>query len=129
MTQFEPGAEPAAARVLFDCNSESLQPGGLGQRFDVSGQGSRAITGFVVRDASGGVRAFLNQCTHVPVELDWQPGQFFDFTGHFLLCSVHGAHYDPASGQCVAGPCRGSLRSLPVIEQEGRVRVFERHSR
>lgn len=56
----------------------------------------------------GELRAYLNSCPHAGVRLDWQPDDFFDYTGEYLQCSMHGALFEPATGQCVAGPCRGS---------------------
>ena len=62
----------------------------------------------------------MNRCAHVPVELDSLPGKFFDLTRHLLICSVHGAHYDPRNGRCVMGPCKGAaLRRLKVVEDDG----------
>ncbi|MEP7262087.1 MAG: hypothetical protein ABI669_12835, partial [Usitatibacter sp.] len=55
-------------------------------------------------------------------ELDWQPGEFFEETGLYLICSTHGALFEPGSGFCVAGPCRGdSLEPLSIREREGQV--------
>jgi nitrite reductase/ring-hydroxylating ferredoxin subunit len=103
------------------CASEDLLDGGRGVRFEVSVAG-RAVPAFVVR--FGGIaRAYLNRCAHVAMELDWQPGEFFDFDAEYLVCSTHGALYDPATGQCAGGACagRGGLRALNVFEQDGRV--------
>ena len=108
-----------SAQAIELCEAASLQQGGDGHRFDLQTRHGRA-TGFVVR-TSGGLRAYLNQCSHVPTELDWQPGKFFDLTGHFLGCSVHGAWYEATSGRCSAGPCRGPLVSLVIEERDGRV--------
>ena len=45
-----------------------------------------------------------------------------DDTGRWLLCSTHGAAYEPSSGRCVAGPCgRGRLTTLHVEERDGGV--------
>ena len=53
----------------------------------------------------------------MPTELDWQPGEFFELSGTYLVCATHGALFDPASGLCVAGPCRGaSLARVAVGE-------------
>ena len=41
----------------------------------------------------GRVRAFLNRCGHLPVELDWEEGRFFDASGLYLICATHGALY------------------------------------
>lgn len=61
--------------------------------------------------------AWLNRCAHVPVELDGVPGQFLDETGRVIVCATHGAVYDPASGRCLRGPCRGK-RLHPVVCRE-----------
>jgi len=70
----------------------------------------------------GGVVAYLNRCVHVPAEMDWQPGEFLDADKRFILCSTHGAAYEPSDGRCVAGPCgRGRLTALQVQEHDGQV--------
>jgi nitrite reductase/ring-hydroxylating ferredoxin subunit len=107
------------------CSAQALLEGGDGVRFEVPGPaGPRQA--FVVRfDQSP--RAFLNQCMHIPVELDWQPGRFFDLDGLYLVCATHGATYDPVDGLCVAGPCHGrSLIALPVAEFDQRVWIAVR---
>lgn len=97
------------------CLSLDLVDGGNGVRFDLPELG-QYVTGFVVR-FGGKVYAYVNQCAHVPVELDWNHGEFFDFTRQYLICAVHGAHFRPETGFCVAGPCHGrKLRSVPVQE-------------
>ena len=78
---------------------------------------------FVVR-YGGRPRAWLNRCAHVPMELDWLPGKFFDAAGLYLICATHGATYEPDTGRCVAGPCRGAaLEPVPVSEHDGAVWV------
>jgi len=58
----------------------------------------------------------------VPTELDWQPGEFLDSGKEFILCSIHGAAYEPRNGQCIGGPCgRGSLTPIAVEERDGEV--------
>lgn len=111
----------AHERMIEICASDALVNGGHGVRFEVS-VGGRRVPAFVVR-FGGVVRAYLNRCAHVAMELDWQPGEFFDFDAEHLMCSTHGALYDPATGHCVGGACagRGGLRPLKVIEQDGRV--------
>ncbi len=102
------------------CASEQLQEGGRALAFDVlhAGQSCRA---FAVR-YEGQVHAYLNRCTHVSMEMDYQEGQFFDDSGRWLLCSTHGAAYEPDSGACAGGPCRGGLVKIPLSEGEGHVR-------
>lgn len=102
------------------CATADLSESGDGVRFEVLLQG-RAEPAFAIR-WRGRVRAYLNRCGHVPVELDFQPGQFFDYAGEYLICATHGALYDPASGQCRSGRCNGvGLVPLPVIERDGGV--------
>lgn len=92
----------------------------MGVRFTVTRHG-REEPAFVVR-YQGAPRAFLNRCAHVPMELDWQPGVFFDPQGLYLMCATHGALYHPATGQCLEGPCRGrGLVPLVVAESEGNI--------
>ena len=107
------------AEVLI-CDSEALRDGGAGVRFPVSVFGE-AATGFVVR-FRGTAYAYLNRCAHVPIELDWVEGQFFESGGEYLMCATHGAVYRPESGMCAGGPCRGArLRPIAVHEVDGKV--------
>jgi nitrite reductase/ring-hydroxylating ferredoxin subunit len=104
------------------CASVDLKEGELGVRFPVEiSIGVRCIqaTGFVIRFAGEAV-AYLNQCAHVAVELDWRPGEFFDADGLYLLCSTHGAAYRPEDGFCVSGPCAGkTLLPIRILEVDG----------
>ena len=66
-----------------------------------------------------GVASFVNQCAHLALELDWNLGDFFDSDGQNLVCAAHGAFYNPITGACVGGACRGkSLQSLRIIESD-----------
>lgn len=102
------------------CASEQVLEGGRGVRFGVSAFGDKA-TGFVVRH-KGVVYAYLNRCAHVPIELDWAEGEFFESSGLYLMCSTHGAIYVPESGFCAGGPCKGGrLRPIGVTEADGQI--------
>lgn len=106
--------------AILICASDTLEDGGKGIRFPVTAGGEDAI-GFVVR-YSGNVFGYLNRCAHVPIELDWNEGDFFESSGLYLMCSTHGAVYYPDSGRCAGGPCRGGrLRPIDVFEREGQV--------
>lgn len=110
-------ATPATRPI---CASGELVDGGAGVRFKLR-LGERPIDAFVVRYA-GRAYAYLNVCAHRWIELDWERGKFFDMTGRWLICSSHGALYDPADGHCVAGPCRGAaLTAIAVVEADGQV--------
>lgn len=102
------------------CASDALSDGGPGVRFAVHTTGG-IVPAFAVRHA-GRVYAFLNRCAHKLVELDWEEGQFFDADGRYLMCATHGALYDPTTGRCAGGPCRGGrLMPVPVREVDGAV--------
>lgn len=100
------------------CSVEALQESGRGLRFQVQYR-DHVEPAFAVRYA-GVVSAFLNRCAHRSLELDWQEGEFFDAERRFLVCATHDARYDPHTGICVSGPCRGAgLTTLPVHETDG----------
>ncbi len=113
----------AEARRLI-CAAGDLPERGRGVRFTVNTERGLAAA-FVVR-YRGRVHGYVNRCAHVGVELDWQPGEFFDVSGLYLVCSTHGAAYLPDTGYCVGGPCIGqNLTKLPIEERDGQVYLFE----
>lgn len=70
----------------------------------------------------GAWKAYENRCRHIPLTLDYGDGRFFAEDGRTLLCSNHGARYEPETGVCIAGPCTGlSLRSLRIEVRQGEV--------
>ena len=99
------------------CNSADLQEGGLAVPFDVV-YGGQTCRAFAIR-WKGGVHAYLNRCAHVAMEMDWQPNRFFDDSGRWLLCGTHGAVYEPDTGACAGGPCRGGLVRIALSEGDG----------
>ncbi len=100
------------------CASVEVTDGGKGVRFEIPTE-SGLQPAFVVRHG-GQVYGYINRCAHIGVELDWQPGEFFDDSGLYLVCATHGAAYLPDSGECIAGPCRGArLTRLDIHEHDG----------
>ena len=103
------------------CASADLVPAGPGVRFEVEGS-QGPLAAFAVRVLGGLARAYVIRCPHMGTELDWQPGDFFEETGLYLVCATHGALFEPATGFCVAGPCRGAtLARLALREDDGQV--------
>ena len=81
---------------------------------------------FVFRTKDGVARAYVNECAHQGVPLDWEDGDFFeDCTRNVIRCKTHGAKFAPQDGRCFRGPCKGKyLLALPVEDREdGRVVV------
>ena len=106
------------------CDSAALTEGGPGVRFDVPLHGTQAAA-FVIR-YDGRAYAYFNSCAHIPVELDWMEGEFFDKAGLYLICATHGATYEPATGHCIMGPCKGQhLVAVRVEERDGKIYQLE----
>ncbi len=110
---------PPAERERL-CTADALPERGRAWVWDVVEYG-RPVRAFALR-FDGRVRAYLNRCAHVPTEMDWQEGEFLDMDRRWILCSIHGASYEPADGRCVGGPCgRGRLTPVAVAEEAGQV--------
>jgi nitrite reductase/ring-hydroxylating ferredoxin subunit len=72
----------------------------------------------------GEFHAYVNRCRHMTTPLDFVRYQFFTEDGQHLVCMTHGAVYEPDTGLCVEGPCKGlSLYPLPVKVDRGEVLV------
>ena len=61
------------------CSSADLRDGGLAVSVDVV-FGGQTCPAFAVR-YHGAVYAYVNRCSHVALELDWQPNKVFDASG------------------------------------------------
>jgi nitrite reductase/ring-hydroxylating ferredoxin subunit len=121
MAELHLGAShPPTGEPVPLCASAALVERGRALLFDVLEYG-RPARAFALR-FDGRVHAYLNRCVHVPSEMDWNPGEFLDAEREFILCSTHGASYEPKSGRCVGGPCgRGRLTEIAVSERDGQV--------
>ena len=85
--------------------------------------GPFAEEGILVKVNGAEVRAYKNECRHLPMPLDDRdPGELWDPDGRYLVCNSHGARYRPDDGLCLAGPCEGShLKALPIHVNGGEV--------
>lgn len=76
----------------------------------VFGDGPDAFRVAVFRLQDGGVRAWLNECPHVHIPMQFSDGVFcvYEIEGQRdLMCAHHSAVFHIADGQCWDGPCRG----------------------
>ena len=106
------------------CAASALEECGLGVRFELQWAGEKTPA-FVVR-YDGAPVAYLNRCGHVPVEMDFNAGEFFELSGLYFVCATHGALYDPETGACRGGPCNGrGLHKLKVLERDGQIFLIE----
>jgi len=109
-----------AEELRLICSSDALIDGGKGVRFTAERYGE-PVPAFVIR-YQGQVFGYFNECAHVPAQLDWLPGEFFDDSKLYLICSIHGAIYAPDTGRCLGGRCgKAGLKPLPVCETRGQV--------
>jgi nitrite reductase/ring-hydroxylating ferredoxin subunit len=99
------------------CQSTDLVNSGVAVPFDVV-YGGQTCRAFAIR-FQGQAHAYVNRCTHVAMEMDYRPGHFFDITGLWLICATHGALYQPDTGACRGGPCRGGLSKIDISEYDG----------
>ncbi len=101
--------------------AEDLPPGGV-KKFWLICRTHR-VDAFLVNH-QGKFYAYVNRCRHMATPLDFLRGQFLSEDRRHLMCYTHGALYEPATGMCIAGPCKGeSLFSLPVHVEHGDVLV------
>ena len=111
---------PARADGQLLCRADELSERGRAVGFDLL-LWRQPARGFALR-FDGRVVAYVNRCAHVPTEMDWQPGEFLDAGRRYIVCSIHGASYQPSSGRCVDGPCdRGRLLAIDASERDGQV--------
>jgi nitrite reductase/ring-hydroxylating ferredoxin subunit len=64
----------------------------------------------------GRVCAVQNSCSHE----DWPLTDGYVVDGH-VVCSLHGAAFDAASGACTRGPADAPLETFPVETRDGHV--------
>ena len=82
----------------------------------------RTVRGFLVNHG-GELRAYVNRCPHAGTPLDLWPNEFFTDDGCALICSTHGAVFEPISGRCTAGPCVGDRLTPLPLDLEGETLV------
>jgi nitrite reductase/ring-hydroxylating ferredoxin subunit len=101
------------------CGTDQLKPGeSLKFMLPIRGTDEEC---FAINFA-GRFHVYVNRCRHVPMAMDWVENQFFAEEGRYLMCQTHNAYYEPATGECIAGPptaCGKSLYRVPIEISEG----------
>jgi nitrite reductase/ring-hydroxylating ferredoxin subunit len=108
-----PAARRRKLRYLVGA-ADQLHPG-QSRKFILPIQGADEEC-FVINNA-GQFHAYVNRCRHIPIPMDWVDNQFFTEDCRYLLCQTHGALYEPATGECLAGPtgaCGKFLFRVPI---------------
>jgi len=89
------------------------------------GTGSQTYGIIVVRRGNE-IFGYLNACPHQMTPLEMLPDRFFTRDKRHLLCTTHGARFEPETGKCVSGPCKGaSLRTYPLAIKDGVIFVAQ----
>ena len=102
------------ASCLRLCSAGDLAAVGEGRArgFDPGHAGQDSV--FVVRHR-GRLRAWRNACPHIDgAPMAWRKDAYTNAAGTHIVCSAHGALFEPATGRCVQGPCMG--QGLTAIE-------------
>lgn len=104
--------ESAHPLSSWRCAAGALEPG-QAATFELA-RGGGAVPGFIVNHG-GRHFAYVNRCPHAGAALDSRSLRFFSDDAIHLVCSVHGAVFQPDTGVCVEGPCPGArLETLAV---------------
>jgi nitrite reductase/ring-hydroxylating ferredoxin subunit len=112
---------PSALPRYFICRTRELKPG-HSRKFLLPIQGADEEC-FLI-NFHGQFHAYVNRCRHVPMAMDWVDNQFFAEHNRYLMCQTHGAYYEPASGECIAGPpsaCGKMLFRVPLEVKDGAI--------
>lgn len=110
------GSDPGPAPIAREGDLSD----GQGIRFQI-GRGIRRVDGILVR-FKGRHYAYVNLCRHMPMPLDLVPNRIFSANKRFIRCQNHGAMYDPTSGKCLMGPCKGkSLVPIAIEVRDGAI--------
>lgn len=80
----------------------------------------RRLTMFAVRRGAR-VAVYRDVCPHYGrTQLAWKRDAYLNREGTRIVCSAHGAEFDIASGECLAGPCLGqALTRVPAEVRDG----------
>jgi nitrite reductase/ring-hydroxylating ferredoxin subunit len=107
--------EASPARRYRVCRTRDVAPG-ESRKFLLPIRGAEEEC-FLI-NLGGDFHAYVNRCRHVPMAMDWIENQFFAEGGRYLMCQTHGAYYQPATGECIAGPPAACGKSLYRVELE-----------
>ncbi|MGE0651684.1 MAG: Rieske (2Fe-2S) protein [Alphaproteobacteria bacterium] len=83
---------------------------------------------FVVRDGDN-AHAYVNQCPHQLLPLNWKDDVFLTLDKTRILCVMHGATFRINTGEVLSGPMPGdcALMKVPVTIADGEIRLAPRN--
>lgn len=78
--------------------------------------------GLIAVKHNDNVLVWHNLCPHQARPLNYAEGKYLQTPEGQLVCAAHGATFNLATGECVAGPCKGStLQNIPIHENHGQI--------
>lgn len=124
MSDFEPSERPRVWKtppnVPLCAEADLADPGARGFVLQIK---EAFFHGFVVRK-DGQVAGYVDRCPHAGFPLAIELDRYLSRDGDLILCSWHGAVFEPLTGQCVGGPCAGArLTPWPIEVRDGMVRT------
>ncbi len=112
--------------MILLCRAEEIAPNGA--KGIVLGEGADRLEIVVVqKDARH--HAYINSCPHQFIPLEIFPEHFHSADKKHLICSGHGALFEPDTGLCIDGPCEDEfLDRLNIVEKDGDIYLDEPRS-
>jgi nitrite reductase/ring-hydroxylating ferredoxin subunit len=95
--------------------SDLADPGAKGFVFR---QDEALFLGFIVRRGDR-VLGYIDHCPHAGWPLAGQPDRYLTKAGDKIICSAHGALFEPSTGICTSGPCAGHALSAWPVRMDG----------
>ena len=95
--------------------SDLADPGAKGFVFR---SGDALFLSFVIRRGDQ-VYGYIDHCPHAGWPLAGQPDRYLTKTGDRVICSAHGALFEPDTGVCTSGPCAGQALSPWPVKIDG----------
>ena len=107
------GAEGASSSLpsgAVELGPGKRLPAGQAATYSDPGDGSPDI---LIRDSSGGLKAFSAVCTHAGCTVGYQGG--------VIYCPCHGGEYSAETGEVISGPPPSGLVERRVLESGGQI--------
>lgn len=83
---------------------------------------------FIVKHA-GQVYGWKNACPHIDgAPMAWRKDAYMDASKQYIACHAHGALFEPVSGFCIQGPCKGKRLEKVITEIDQMDNVWLIHS-
>lgn len=108
---------------LTELDVADLRHDGDARTFEYVDRLGQPAEGFVMR-WKGDLVAYENRCPHWSVPVGFDDENFLD--GRDIVCPMHGARFDPESGQCWSGPCIGDHLEKFEVSLDGDVATIRR---